>query len=42
MTISIVRSWCPECEWDKGLNCGYDEMDVAELKDYYLNQEYYY
>ena len=42
MSISIVRSWCPRCEWEKGLNCGYDEMDVLELKNYDLDERYYY
>jgi transcription elongation factor Elf1 len=42
MSVSVVRSWCPRCEWNKALNCGYDDMDVAELKDYYLNERYYY
>ena len=39
--ISVVRSYCPRCEWEKGLNCGYSETDVMELKDYYLDERYY-
>jgi hypothetical protein len=42
MSISVLRSWCPRCEWGKGLNCGYDEMDLMELKDPYLDERYYY
>ncbi len=42
MTISVVRSWCSRCEWDKGLNCGYDEDDLSELADPYLDERYYY
>ena len=41
MSISIVRSWCPRCEYEKGLNCGYSEMDVIELKSYDLDERYY-
>ena len=41
MAISVVRSWCPRCEESKGLNCGYDEMDLMELKDPYLDERYY-
>ena len=41
MSISVVRSWCPRCEWEKGLNCGYDEMDILELKDPGLDERYY-
>lgn len=39
--FSVVRSYCPRCEWEKGLNCGYNETDVMELKDYYLDERYY-
>lgn len=41
MSISVVKSWCPRCEWEKGLNCGYDEMDVMELQDPYLDERYF-
>ena len=40
--ISIVRSCCPKCEYDRSLNCGYNEMDVLELKNYDLDERYYY
>ena len=40
MSISVIKSWCPKCEWIKGLNCGYDEMDVMELKDPYIDARY--
>lgn len=42
MSISVVRSWCPRCEWEKGLNCGYSEDDLSELADPYLDERYYY
>ena len=41
MSISIVKSYCPRCEYEKGLNCGYNEMDVMELKDYFLDERYF-
>ena len=42
MSVSVVRSYCQRCEYGKGLNCGYNEMDVMELKDPYLDERYYY
>ena len=41
MTISIVKSYCTTCKCVKGLNCGYSEMDVLELKNYDLDERYY-
>lgn len=41
MTISVVTSHCIRCEYTKGLNCGYDELDLMELKDPYLDERYY-
>ena len=41
MEISIARSWCPRCEYTKGLNCGYSEMDLMELRDPYLEERYF-
>ena len=38
---SIVEVVCPRCHYNKGLNCGYSEMDVLELKDYYLDERYF-
>ena len=40
MSISVVRSHCEWCGYGKGLNCGYSEMDVMELKDYFLDDRY--
>jgi hypothetical protein len=37
----VVKSECPKCEWPKGLNCGYNEIDVIELKDPYLDERYF-
>ena len=34
--FSIIKSYCPNCEHTKGLNCGHSEDDVAELKDYFI------
>ncbi len=42
MEISVVRSYCHRCEYERALNCGYDEMDVLELKSYDLDERYYY
>ena len=39
--IPIVKSICPSCNHDRGLHCGYDETDVAELKDFYLDERYF-
>ena len=39
--ISIVKAICPRCEHGKGLHCGYNEMDVMELKDPYLTNDYF-
>lgn len=41
ISISVVKSECPKCEWSKGLNCGYNEIDVMELKDPYLDERYF-
>lgn len=41
MSTSIVRSVCPRCKHGKGLHCGYNEMDVMELKDWTLDERYY-
>ena len=41
ISISVVKVECPKCEWEKGLNCGYDDMDVMELKDPYLDERYF-
>lgn len=41
MSESIVKSVCPSCNYSRGLHCGYDETDVAELKDFYLDERYF-
>ena len=41
MSESIVKSICPGCNYSRGLHCGYDETDVAELKDFYLDERYF-
>ena len=41
MSVSIVGSYCQRCGYQKGLNCGYNEMDAMELKDSYLDERYY-
>lgn len=41
VSVSIVKSKCPGCHYGKGLHCGYDEMDVMELKDPYLDERYF-
>lgn len=40
MSVSILKSYCEHCGYGKGLNCGYNEMDVMELKDYFLDERY--
>jgi hypothetical protein len=41
ISVSIVKSECPSCEHIKGLHCGYNEMDVLELKDWTLDDRYF-
>ena len=41
ISASIVKCECPKCQHSKGLNCGYNEMDVMELKDPYLDERYF-
>lgn len=38
----IVNSYCDRCGNERALNCGYNEDDVAELQDYFLDCRYYY
>lgn len=38
---SIVNSHCKRCGNKKALNCGYNEDDVAELQNYFLDERYY-
>lgn len=38
---AIVNTICPKCSHKRGLNCGQSEDDVAELKDYFLDERYY-
>ena len=38
---TIVDLECPRCEWGRALNCGYNDLDVYELKDYFLDERYY-
>lgn len=41
MSASIIKSECPRCQYAKGLHCGYNEIDVMELKDPYLDERYF-
>jgi len=41
ISVSIVKSECPRCKHKQGLHCGYNEMDVMELKDPYLDERYF-
>jgi transcription elongation factor Elf1 len=41
MQISVVNSYCNRCGYNKALNCGYNEDDVDELRDYFLDERYY-
>ena len=38
---SIVKSECSRCKCTSGLHCGYNEMDVLELKDWTLDERYF-
>lgn len=40
MSVAVVGSYCERCGYNKGLNCGYSEMDVIELMDYFLDERY--
>lgn len=40
MSVSVINSYCTRCGNKKGLNCGYSEDDVMELKDYFLDWRY--
>ena len=41
MGRSIVNSYCEQCGHGKALNCGYNEDDLRELMDYFLDERYY-
>ena len=41
ISVSIVRSECPNCQHHKGLHCGYDELDVLLFKDWTLDDRYF-
>ena len=41
ISVSIVKSECPKCSHNKGLNCGHSEIDVMELKDWTLDDRYF-
>ena len=41
MERSIVNSQCKRCGYIRALNCGYNEDDVAELRDYFLDENYF-
>lgn len=41
MENAIIKSFCPKCGYKKVLNCGYNEMDLMELQDPYLNGRYF-
>lgn len=41
MSVSVINSYCTRCGNKKGLNCGYSEIDVIELQDYFLDERYY-
>jgi hypothetical protein len=39
--VSVVKSYCPRCEWQKGLNCGDKEEDIYYFYDPGLDERYY-
>lgn len=41
LSISVVNSKCPKCEWSKGLNCGNKEEDVYYFYDPGLDERYF-
>ena len=42
MEVSIINSYCERCGYGRALNCGYNEDDLIELADPYLDERYYY
>ena len=36
-----VKSLCPKCDHDKGLNCGDDEDSIYRYSDPVLDERYY-
>lgn len=38
---AIVNIVCPKCGYKRGLNCGCNKDDVAELKDSFLDERYF-
>lgn len=40
MSDAIVKMICPACNHNRGLHCGYNEDDVSELKDYFLDKRF--
>ena len=41
ISVSVVKSECPKCEWSKGLNCGNKEEDVYYFYDPGLDERYF-
>lgn len=41
ISISVVRSCCPKCECEKGLNCGDKWEEIYEFYDSGLDERYY-
>jgi hypothetical protein len=39
--VSVVKSCCPRCQWNKGLNCGDQLDDIYEFYDVTLDGRYY-
>lgn len=38
---TIVPLVCPRCGHNRGLNCGYSDLDIMELKDVCLDERYF-
>lgn len=41
ISVSVVKSECPKCDWPKGLNCGNKEEDVYYFYDPGLDERYF-
>ena len=41
ISVSVVKSKCPRCSWNKGLNCGDKEEDIYYFYDPVMDERYY-
>jgi predicted nucleic acid-binding Zn-ribbon protein len=41
ISVSVVKSHCPKCGWNKGLNCGDKKEDIYYFYDPVMDRRYY-